>query len=226
MDGSASIRTPAVPDSTQEEPRLALESGTDHEQLGVRSARHHRLHAVEDEARRRLRARGGRAGANGVEERPRLGQRERRRGHVVTGEGRQVGGLLLLGAPQRERRWRPRLEPGRRRPGPCHRGRAPRRRGRRPSRNARWRCRRAPRGPRAAAARPPARQRSTLSGAAVAASASAAAGRSTSSASSRTSSTSICSSSVGVRSKRPRGRRRRARASGGPAACLRGRTGG
>ena len=44
------------------------------------------------------------AGCEHVEEHRRLRQRDRRNGRIVTGERRQVGDLLLVGAPQRDRR--------------------------------------------------------------------------------------------------------------------------
>ena len=84
----------------QEQPWLAVELGADDEQLGVRTSRHHRLHAVQHEPVALGGRRGG--GCQCVVQRSRFGERQCRGGHVVAGEGGQVGLLLLLVAPQRE----------------------------------------------------------------------------------------------------------------------------
>ena len=91
-------------DSTRKRWGAPSSAGADDEELAVVAAGHARLDAVEHEAVTGA-GRGGRELA-GVEERARLRQRQRRGGDVVLGlgEGRQVGRLLLLGAPQRQRR--------------------------------------------------------------------------------------------------------------------------
>ena len=102
MAGSASTERPAAPDSTRTSTLRVRRGGApDDEELGVGAARHHRLHAVEDEAV--AVAGGGGLRGERVEQRSRLGERERRGRDVVAGEGREVGLLLLVGAPGGDR---------------------------------------------------------------------------------------------------------------------------
>ena len=79
-----------------------VQRGGDHEQLGVRRARHQRLDAVEHVAAAGGAGRGRQV--EGVEQRLGLHQRQRGRRDVVADERRQVGGLLLGVAPQADGR--------------------------------------------------------------------------------------------------------------------------
>ena len=86
----------------QEQDRRAVQRGADDEQLGLGAAHDTGLGAVEDEAL------GGPAGGGRrlehVEEDRRLLERQGGGRSAVLGEGRQVGLLLGLGAPQAQRR--------------------------------------------------------------------------------------------------------------------------
>ena len=198
---------PSVAGLDEEQGGRAVELRGDDEELGVGAADDGRLHAVEHEAVT-VAQRGGRE-VERVEEHRRLGDRRAPRpGPSLAGEGRQVGLLLLLGAPEPERGGdgagregrdgEPHVAVGERLgdEGAGHRrallhdaaerlGHAEDRAGRSPGRpRGRRPGRRRRRRPR----RPP--------------------GRSTSAANSATTSTSICSSSVGVQVEDPAGLRR------------------
>ena len=142
---------PSAPDSTTNSCGLPSSCGADDEQLGVGAAHDTGLHAVEHVAVAARLGRGGRG--DRVEQRRRLGERQRGGRDLVTGEGGQVGRLLLVGAPQGRARSRPRPAPAPRRPDPCRPWPGPRAPGCRPWRSARWRCRRAPRARRGSAGR-------------------------------------------------------------------------
>ena len=84
-----------------EQLRLAVQLGADDEQLGIGTADDAGLHAVQDVAVALLLGLGRRGGR--VEEGRRLGEGERRGRDLVAGERGEVGGLLLVGAPQGQR---------------------------------------------------------------------------------------------------------------------------